>query len=108
MLWHVQFALTQSLACALTSTYISAPIRTSSDAAFVQFMHAAFGSPALSSFTLAVRANDLASIPRLTSVMIAAHPPHSLSTALGHLDQIRQGQHSTKQQICFRIFILQL
>ena len=31
--------------------------------------------------------------------MIAAHPPHTLSTALGHSYQIRQGQHSTKQQI---------
>ena len=99
MLWHVHFAPIPQLACALTSTYISAPTRTSTDAAFVQLIHAAFGSPALSSFAHAVRANYFASITRLTSAMIAAHPPHSLSTALGHLDQIRQGQHSTKQQI---------
>ena len=58
MLWHVQYAPIPPFACALTSTYIHAPTRTRTDAAFVQFIHAAFGSPALSSFTHAVRASN--------------------------------------------------
>ena len=58
MLWHVQFAPTPPLACALTSTCISAPTRTRKVEAFVQFIHAAFGSPALSSFAHAAWASN--------------------------------------------------
>ena len=60
-------------------------------------MHAAFGSPAISTFTHAIRHKFLASLPRLTSDLLAANPPHTTSTELEHLDQIRQGQHSIKR-----------
>jgi len=81
---------------------ISAPIATAnavvslpSDKHFVQFMHAAFGSPALSTFLKALRKNYLNTVPRLTSALVCAHPPHTLATALGHLDQCRSGLDST-------------
>ena len=67
----------------------------SSDADFVKFTHAALGSPSLTTLAKAVRRGYLKSYPRLTSVMLAAHPPVTIATAQGHLDQHRQGQNST-------------
>ena len=69
------------------------------DAAFIKFTHAALGSPAISTLTQAVRRGYLHSYPRLTSKMLAAHPPMSIATAKGHLDQHRQGQRSTHTPI---------
>ena len=66
-----------------------------SDKAFVQFMHAAFGSPAISSFLRAARRGYISTIPRLTAKMISGYRPHTIATALGHLDQHRQGLDST-------------
>ena len=67
-----------------------------SDAEFVKFTHAAFGSPSITTLTKAVRRGYLDSYPRLTSLMLTAHPPNSIATAQGHLDQHRQGQNSTQ------------
>ena len=61
--------------------------------------HAAFGNPALSTFQHAVRSHYLPSIQRLTISNVLAHPPHTVPTALGHLDQTRQGQRSTNRFI---------
>ena len=69
------------------------------DAAFIKFAHAALGSPAISTLTQAVRRGYLHSCPCLTSKMLAAHPPMSIATAKGHLDQHRQGQRSTHTPI---------
>ena len=55
-LWHVGLLNTSAQAYASTGMYTSAPTNSSSDNAFVQFMHAAFGSPALSSLKHAIRA----------------------------------------------------
>ena len=66
-----------------------------SDKAFVQFMHAAFGSPAISTFLRAARRGYLNTLPRLTAKMICTHKPISVATAMGHLDQQRQGLDST-------------
>jgi hypothetical protein len=67
-----------------------------SDNDFVAFMHAAFGSPAISTFLRALRRKWLDTIPRLTAAMVSANRPNSIATALGHLDQTRQGLDSTK------------
>jgi hypothetical protein len=67
------------------------------DKDFVAFMHhAAFGSPCPSTFLRALRRNRLDTIPRLTSALFSANKPKSFATALGHLDQTRQGLNSTK------------
>ena len=60
-------------------------------------MHAAFGSPAISSFANSIRCKYIPSLPRLTSDKLSANFPHNTSTASGLLDQTRQGQHSTKR-----------
>ena len=96
-LWHVKLPIMTALANASTNTYTPAPTKSSKDGDFVKFIHASFGSPALSTFTDAVRANYLPSLTRLTCAVLATNPPHTIPTALGHLDQVRQGQNSTKR-----------
>jgi hypothetical protein len=70
-------------------------VKYTSVASFVQFVHATFGSHPVSTFLKAANAGYLSNYPRITAKMISAHPPNSIATALGHLDQTRQGQHST-------------
>lgn len=82
---------------ASNNIYTPAPTRSSKDGEFIKFIHASLGSPALSTLTHAVKANYLPSLSRLTCALLAANPPHTIPTALGHLDQVRQGQNSTKQ-----------
>jgi Reverse transcriptase (RNA-dependent DNA polymerase) len=79
-----------------SSSAANAAYALSTDAAFVKYTHAAFGSPSISTFEKAVRRGYLKSYPRLTPALLTAHPPHSIATAQGHLDQHRQGQNSTK------------
>ena len=67
------------------------------DADFVAFMHATLGSPPTSSFLKAARKGWLNRIPRLTANMIAANPPNSVATAMGHLDQTRQVKRPRKR-----------
>ena len=66
-----------------------------SDPAFVRFAHATLGSPCISSLLRALRAGYLDSFPRLTAQIVVQHPPHTIATAKGHLDQHRQGLDST-------------
>lgn len=72
-------------------------VRHELDAEFVAFCHAALGSPTLSTFLRALRAGWLSTWPRLTAKIVAANPPASKATALGHLDLNRQGQRSTRR-----------
>ena len=67
-----------------------------SDKDFVAFAHAAFGRPAISTFSKAIARGYISTFPRLTSRLLHAHPPNALATAQGHLDQQRQGQDSTQ------------
>ena len=84
------------------STIISQPdifshsARLTADADFVLFVHALLGSPIYSTFLRAIRAGYLSSWPRLTTAIVLAHPPHTIATAKGHLNQLRQGLDSTK------------
>lgn len=75
----------------------NAVISLPSDKKFVDFMHASFGSPAISTFLKALRRNYLPSLPRLTSSLVSRHSPNTVATALGHLDQTRSGIDSTEE-----------
>ena len=66
------------------------------NADYVKFVHASFFSPAVSTFVNALRKNWLFNFPRITADMVSKNPPHSKATAMGHLNQIRQGLQSTK------------
>ena len=66
-----------------------------SDKKFVQFCHASFGSPSISTFLRALRKGYLSTLPRLTSALLCKHMPHTEATAMGHLDRKRQGLDST-------------
>ena len=52
-------------------------------------------SPCISSLLRAFRAGYLDSFPWLTAQLVVNHPPHTIATAKGHLDQHRQGLNST-------------
>ena len=89
-LWSIAYHSTLTLPPAANATHA-----IPSSTAFIRFTHAALGSQAISTITQAVRRGYLHSYPALTSAMLAAHPPTSIATAKGHLDQQRQGQRST-------------
>ena len=69
---------------------VNLTIKLDTDAEFVAFVHASFGSPPVATFLAAARAGWLDAYPRLTPSMIAANMPNSVATAKGHLDQTRQ------------------
>ena len=61
----------------------------------VKWAHASFGSPANRTFANAVNKGFI-NIPGLTPGVVAKFPPNAIATAMGHLDQTRQGLSSTK------------
>ena len=79
------------------SSYALQTIRHDTNAEFVQFTHAVFGSHPLSSLLNAVDKGWLGNYPRITGRMIRQNPPIERATAMGYLDQSRQGQRSTRQ-----------
>ena len=66
-----------------------------SDTTFVRFAHATLSSPRISSLLRALRAGYLDSFPHLTAQLVVHHSRHTIAKAKGHLDQHRQGLHST-------------
>ena len=74
----------------------SAAIRLDSVVDFVNFWHAAFGSPAVSTFLSAID-NSFIRVPGLTAAKVRRHPPNAVATAYGHLHATRQGIKSTKK-----------
>ena len=74
----------------------NAALSLPSDKKYVQFMHASLGSPAVSTLLHALRKGYLATLPRLTSALVCKYHPHSIATAVGHLDRRRQGLDSTE------------
>ena len=78
-----------------SASSVNAAVALRSDKEFVLFAHAALGSPATSTLLNALRQGYLASFPRLTDKLVTSHPPHTIATAKGHLDQLRQGIDST-------------
>lgn len=63
---------------------------------YVRFMHAALGSPPISTLLRAISAGYLRYLPRLTSDVVRANPPVSMATAKGHLQQTRRNLRSTQ------------
>ena len=72
---------------------INVPGATPQD--IIQFFHAAFFSPVISTFQKAI-ANKFINIPGLTEQALKQHTPNSIATAKGHMRQKRQGIQSTK------------
>jgi len=60
----------------------------------VAFLHAAMGSPPLSTFITAIE-KGYVDLPAISITAVKRYKPRSLATAKGHLDQTRQGQRST-------------
>ncbi len=71
-------------------------VRHDSNAEFAQFTHANFGSCPISTLLAAVSKGWLGNYPRITAQMIHQNPPVERATAMGYLDQTRQGQRSTR------------
>ena len=73
----------------------SAAIRLDSVSDFVNFWHAAYGSPAASTFVGAID-NGYIRVPGLSSAKVRRHLPNTIATAHGHLTATRKGIQSTK------------
>ena len=74
-------------------------IRHDSNAEFVKFTHATFGSCPISTFQHAMDHGWFGNLPKLTSLMIRQNPPVSRATAMGYLDQSRPGMQSTRKRL---------
>ena len=75
----------------------NAAIGGASPAEIVNFAHKALFSPTLSTLETALKKGFLHDIPGLTGDTLRRHPPNSIATAKGHLDQVRQNLRSTKE-----------
>ena len=96
-LWSIDLASpTSSNITEFTPASANLVISMKTNADFVNFVHASFGSPVASSFLHATQRGYLSNYPRITPNMISSNLPNSIATAKGHLNQTRQGQHSTK------------
>ena len=90
-LWPVPTAVADWPAASLSNV-----ISQESNAEFVTYSHATFGSPPLSTLLRGLRRGYLNNYPRLTAEMILKNKPVMDACARGYLDRVRQGQHSTK------------
>jgi len=75
---------------------------TQKAAELIAFAHGSFFSPAISTFQQALKKNYINHIPGLTERTLQNHPPQSVATIKGHLDQSRKNQRSTKQTVSFK------
>jgi hypothetical protein len=65
-------------------------------AELVAYAHATLFSPALSTLEKALQKGYVRNFPGLTAKTLRRHPPRSVATAKGHLDQVRKNLRSTK------------
>ena len=65
-------------------------------ARFVSYLHRAFGSPSISTFTRALSRGFIHGIPQLTASLVRKFPPLSPHTAFGHLDMLRKNLASSR------------
>ena len=70
-------------------------IKHEPNAVFVSYQAACFYNPCDSTFEHAASKGWLGNLPRITASMIAANRPHSMMTAYGHLNRLRQNLRST-------------
>ena len=94
-LWHVTTA-TIDPPLPTPTHYAAAAIGSPNASALVAFAHAALFSPVLSTLESAVLNGYLVNFPGLTLATLRKHPPHSIATIKGHLDQTRQNVRSTR------------
>jgi hypothetical protein len=62
----------------------------------MQYLHAACYSPVPSTWIAGIRNNQFTTWPGLTAGAVTKHLPPAMATAMGHLDQRRKNQRSTK------------
>jgi len=62
----------------------------------ISYYHACLGSPTLSTWCEAIDAGHLTTFPALTTSQVRKYFPNTIATYMGHLDQDRQQQYSTK------------
>ncbi|KAI2496640.1 hypothetical protein MHU86_17843 [Fragilaria crotonensis] len=80
-----------------------AATHSATPAELVAFAHAALFSPALSTLTKALDRGYLPQCMGLTSQALRKHPPHSVATIKGHLDQTRKIKGPLKQPHLYRL-----
>ena len=82
--------------CSATAMQSSANvIRNTTDHELMAFYHQMLFSPTMSTMQKAADAGLLAFLPGFTADKLRKNPIHTLNTAKGHLDRVRQGQNST-------------
>ena len=64
----------------------------------VTYLHGAAGFPVVDTWVKAIRNNQYATWPGLTSALVYKHLPKSIETAKGHLQHIQQNIRSTKEK----------
>jgi hypothetical protein len=68
-------------------------------AELVVYSHATLFSPAISTLEQALKRGYIQNFPGLTTKTLQHHLPHSIATAKGHLDQVRQNLRSTRVKL---------
>ena len=66
-------------------------VRNQLDANFVAWWHASMGSRTISTLCAAIHRGALRNVERLTTRRVQQNPPHTIATAMGHLDLTRAG-----------------
>jgi hypothetical protein len=74
---------------------VNSVIGAAKAAELVAYAHATLFSLALEALQKALRRGYICNFPSLTAKMLQRHPPQSIATAKGHLDQIQQNLHLT-------------
>jgi hypothetical protein len=107
-LWHLSLpppGFTPALASPIASrppiprptmAFANAARLSASPAELVTFAHAALFSPSLSTLCTALDLKHVTGFPGLTSKLVRKYPLQSVATAMGHMDQSRKNQRSTK------------
>jgi len=72
---------------------------TQKAAELVAFAHGALFSLAVSTLQRSLDKHYISHFPGLTAQTLRQHPPQSVATVKGHLDQSRQNQRSTKPKV---------
>lgn len=102
-LWKISIPISPAVvpAPALTSNQHTAATTINHPkgiAQLVAFAHASLFSPALSTLQRALDLGYLNEIPGLTPTTIRKHPPLSVATVKGHLDQVRKNLRPTSEK----------
>ena len=96
-LWHAPLHMPHNDSNSMDNHFSCHTLRHHSTIAQrVAYYHACLGSPTMSTWCTAIDSGHLTTFPALTSTQVRKPFPHTIATYMGHLDQTRQGQYSTK------------